>query len=288
MINPANPDTTLPRAFVVGWPISHSKSPLIHGHWLKIYGITGQYEKRAVSPEDLPRFITTLADQGFVGGNVTIPHKEAILPFVDVCHQTAARLGAANTVWLEDGQLHADNTDGYGFLANLDQHQPGWDDNGEDKSALILGAGGACRPIIDGLIARGFETITLVNRTRERAEVVASLFKNLGLGGIISVKEWDDRSALCRGQSLLVNTTSLGMDKQPPLTIALDDLPETALVTDIVYAPLMTDLLSRARERGNPVVDGLGMLLHQAVPGFEKWFGKRPEVTEDLRALALS
>lgn len=280
-----------PKAFVIGWPISHSKSPIIHNHWIAQYGLTSLYEKVAVEPDKLGDFLKTLSDQGYAGGNVTLPHKESVLLFVDVLHPTAKRLGAANTIWLEDGRLHADNTDGYGFLANLDQHQPGWDETCRGQSALVLGAGGACRPIIDGLLSRGVKNVTLVNRTRERAEEVASLFKNDPLdnhqSGKVQVADWDQRADLAQDQSLLVNTTALGMVNQPPLEMDLSLLSRHALVADIVYTPLMTELLAAAKERGNPIVDGVGMLLHQAVPGFEKWFGKWPEVTDQLRKLVL-
>ena len=279
-----------PRAFVIGWPIAHSKSPIIHGHWLEKYGLDGSYEKVAVAPEALGDFVSSLKEQGFTGGNVTIPHKEALLKHVDVVHPTAKKLGAANTLWFEGGELHADTTDGYGFLANLDQGAAGWDkqDGSENRGkALILGAGGACRPIILGLIERGLEEITLVNRTRQRAEDIKALFTDLDLGDKIRVEDWDDRSALCENVDLLVNTTALGMSGQPALEIDLSLLPERCLVTDIVYTPLKTDLLKQAEQRGNAIVDGLGMLLHQAVPGFEKWFGHRPEVTDELRQLAL-
>ncbi|WP_373235481.1 shikimate dehydrogenase [Cohaesibacter celericrescens] len=277
----------LPKAFVIGWPIAHSKSPTIHTHWLKQNGLSGSYEKIAVEPCNLERFVGSLKDNGFVGGNVTIPHKEAILSFVDVVHTNAKRLRAANTVWFEGGKLHADTTDGYGFLSNLDQHQPNWDQSSDGK-ALVLGAGGASRPIINGLIERGFKTITLVNRTKERAESLVETLRDLGIGSSMVVGDWQDRSELLAECSLLVNTSSLGMVGQPPLDLSLDALPSSALVTDIVYTPLETNLLRDAKARGNVTVDGLGMLLHQAVPGFEHWFGVRPAVTDELRQLVLS
>ena len=275
-----------PKAFVIGWPIEQSKSPLIHGHWLKEHGIAGSYEKIAVEPSDLGAFIASLKERGFVGGNVTIPHKQAVLDHVDVIHETAKRLGAANTLWFEGDALHADNTDGYGFLANLDQWAPGWDAK-QSGNALVLGAGGAARPIIDGLIGRNFETITLVNRTRARAEELAQLFDALGFSNRVRVADWDNRSECLAEQSLVVNTSSLGMVGQPALEIALESLPSDALVTDIVYNPLETDLLTAAKAQGNKIVDGLGMLLHQAVPGFARWFGERPSVTDHLRTLVL-
>ena len=277
----------VPKAFVIGWPIEQSKSPIIHTHWLKEHGLDGSYEKIAVDPSDLEHFIKSLAETGFTGGNVTIPHKQAILPFVDVIHPTAQKLGAANTIWIEEGKLHADNTDGYGFLANLDQHHAGWD-KAEKSKALVLGAGGAARPIIHGLIERGFESVTLVNRTKARAEELEQMFAALGYDGKVVVGDWDQRSELLSDINLLVNTSSLGMVGQPPLDISLERLPASALVTDIVYNPLETDLLTQAKARGNPTIDGLGMLLHQAVPGFEHWFGTRPTVTDALRQLVLS
>ena len=280
-----------PKAFVIGWPISHSKSPLIHNYWIAQLGLEGFYEKVAVEPEKLADFIAGLRQQRYRGGNVTIPHKEAVLDHVDVIHPTAKKLGAANTLWFEGEKLHADNTDGYGFLANLDQSQPGWDQptaDAKSKKALVLGAGGASRPIINGLIERGFNSVTLVNRTRERAESVAGIFKDLGYENLVTAQDWQHRNDLVSDMDLLVNTTALGMSGQPKLELSLDKLPQTALVTDIVYTPLKTNLLKEAAVNGNRVVDGLGMLLHQAVPGFEKWFGKRPEVTQSLRDIVLA
>ena len=281
-----DPSITHPKAFVIGWPIAHSKSPIIHNHWLDFHGLIGSYEKIAVAPEDLGAFLSSLGEHGFVGGNVTIPHKQNLLNHVDVISPTAKRLGAANTVWLEEGRLHADNTDGYGFLANLDQHAPDWDGLKGGRT-LVLGAGGAARPIIDGLIERGFDRVTLVNRTREKADALAEEFASMGLGDHVETADWDLRSDFLGDIDLLVNTTSLGMVGQRPLDIELASLPLSSLVTDIVYNPLKTDLLQAAEARGNRTVDGLGMLLHQAVPGFERWFGVRPSVTDDVRQLVL-
>jgi shikimate dehydrogenase len=277
----------LKTAFVIGFPISHSKSPIIHNHWLNNLQIAGNYEKIAVDPHDLKEFITGFAQQGYCGGNVTIPHKEAVLAYVDVIYPTAKRLQAANTIWMENGKIHADNTDGYGFLANIDQNKPNWDQNDSVKQALILGAGGASRPIIDGLLARGFD-IALTNRTKSRSDAIVDLFKSLGFEGRIEAIEWDAKNQALKDRSLLVNTTALGMTGQPELEIDLSTLPLEALVTDIVYNPLQTALLKQAQDRGNPNIDGLGMLLHQAVPGFEKWFGARPQVTQYLRDLVLA
>ena len=269
---------TILRAGVVGHPVKHSRSPIIHGYWLEQFGINGRYDRYDVKPEDFSHFVKTLSEQGLQGVNVTIPHKEAAFLALDEATDRARRLKAANTLWFENGKLWGDNTDSIGFLANLDQGHPGWDINA--KSALILGAGGAARAIIAGLQERNIEKITIVNRTRERAEELA-----LTSGGQVAVAEWSKLSFQLESADLVVNTTSLGMSGQPDLDLSLDPLGKNALVTDIVYVPLETNLLKQARLRGNPVVDGLGMLLHQAVPGFEHWFGKRPVVTDALRHL---
>ena len=269
---------TILRAGVVGHPVKHSRSPIIHGYWLEQFGINGRYDRYDVKPEDFSHFVKTLSEQGLQGVNVTIPHKEAAFLALDEATERARRLKAANTLWFENGKLWGDNTDSIGFLANLDQGHPGWDINA--KSALILGAGGAARAIIAGLQERHIEKITIVNRTRERAEELA-----LMSGGQVAVAEWSKLSFQLESADLVVNTTSLGMSGQPDLDLSLDPLGKNALVTDIVYVPLETNLLKQARLRGNPVVDGLGMLLHQAVPGFEHWFGKRPVVTDALRHL---
>ena len=269
---------TLLRAGVVGHPVKHSRSPIIHGYWLEQFGINGRYDRYDVKPEDFSHFVKTLSEQSLQGVNVTIPHKEAAFLALDEATDRARRLKAANTLWFENGKLWGDNTDSIGFLANLDQGHPGWDINA--KSALILGAGGAARAIIAGLQERNIEKITIVNRTRERAEELA-----LMSGGQVAVAEWSKLSFQLESADLVVNTTSLGMSGQPDLDLSLDPLGKNALVTDIVYVPLETNLLKQARLRGNPVVDGLGMLLHQAVPGFEHWFGKRPVVTDALRHL---
>ena len=269
---------TILRAGVVGRPVKHSRSPIIHGYWLEQFGINGRYDRYDVKPEDFSHFVKTLSEQGLQGVNVTIPHKEAAFLALDEATDRARRLKAANTLWFENGKLWGDNTDSIGFLANLDQGHPGWDINA--KSALILGAGGAARAIIAGLQERNIEKITIVNRTRERAEELA-----LMSGGQVAVAEWSKLSFQLESADLVVNTTSLGMSGQPDLDLSLDPLGKNALVTDIVYVPLETNLLKQARLRGNPVVDGLGMLLHQAVPGFEHWFGKRPVVTDALRHL---
>ena len=270
------------RAFVTGHPIAHSRSPLIHGHWLAEHGIRGSYERIDVPPADFPAFLRGLPGSGFAGGNVTIPHKEAAFALADTLTERAQRIGAVNTLVVGgDGRVHGDNTDAPGFCAHLDQSLgTAWLQRGE---AVILGAGGAARAIVVGLAERGVARIRVANRTPARAEAVAALAP-----GIAQPLAWDDLSAALEGAGLLVNTTSLGMKGQPPLAIDLAPLPAGAAVADIVYAPLETDLLAAARKRGLAAVDGLGMLLHQAVPGFEAWFGTRPQVTAALRDLIVA
>jgi shikimate dehydrogenase len=270
--------TQVKRACVIGWPVEHSRSPLIHRYWLGKYGIEGAYEKEAVDPKDLGQFLGSLAARGYVGANVTLPHKEAALRLAAVADEAARAIGAANTLWLDHaGRLCASNTDAYGFITNLDAQAPGW--NERRRPVMVLGAGGAARAILHGLLAEGATRILLANRTRERAETLAQAF-----GAAVEVFDWSDRNRALVGCGLLVNATSLGMTGKAGLDIDLAALPRDAVVADIVYSPLETPLLAAARGRGNRVVDGLGMLLHQAVPGFEHWFGVRPEVTPALRA----
>lgn len=269
-----------PRAFVVGWPIAHSRSPLIHGHWLALHDLPGSYERVAVPPEEIDGFLAGLPASGFVGGNVTVPHKEAAFRIVAETDPVARATGAVNTLWIDGGRLCGANTDGPGFLANLDASAEGWDRCG--GTAVVLGAGGAASAVAWGLAARGL-TVRLVNRTLARAEVLAAR-----LGPAVSAHPWSDLDRLLSGARLLVNTTSLGMVDKDPLDLDLTALPADALVADIVYVPLITPLLARARDRGLATVDGLGMLLHQAVPGFERWFGVRPTVTPELRRLILA
>jgi len=266
------------RACVIGWPVEHSRSPLIHRYWLKLYKIDGAYEKEAVRPEDLARFLGSLKDRGYAGANVTLPHKEAALRLAIIADEAARAIGAANTLWLDDAfRLNASNSDAYGFVANLDAGAPHWNDG--RKPVMVLGAGGAARAIVHGLLAEGATRVVLANRTRGRAEALAGAF-----GPAVTVVDWTKRDRALSDCSLLVNATSLGMTGKEPLNIDLTFLPPDAVVTDIVYSPLETPLLAAARARGNRTVDGLGMLLHQAVPGFERWFGVRPEVTPKLRA----
>ena len=268
---------TAPRAFVIGHPISHSRSPLIHGHWLKRHGLTGSYEKIAVAPEDLDAFVAGLRASGFVGGNVTVPHKGRVLELADAVDEAADAIGAANTLWFDDGDLVAGNTDAEGFVLSLDDEAPGWD--GRGASAVVLGAGGAARAVVHGLLERGFE-VAVANRTFLRAAELAEEHE-----GEVWAYAWDELPPLLRAADLVVNTTTLGMAGQPPLAVDLSGCKRDALVADIVYTPLETPLLAAARTRGLRAVGGLGMLLHQAVPGFERWFGVRPEVTPELRAI---
>lgn len=268
------------KAFVTGFPIKHSRSPLIHGHWLKKYDLPGSYEAIEVAPDSFPAFLNSLKDNDYVGGNVTIPHKEMAFALCQRREPAAEEIGAVNTLWFEGGQLCGGNTDAYGFLANLDASSPGWD---KHKTALVLGAGGASRAIIYALKQRGLTEIRIVNRTLTRAEELADRF-----GSGISAHEWIAVPELLQDVSLIVNTTSLGMEGKESLSIDLSDVRRDALVTDIVYVPLETPLLKAAHMAGLKTVDGLGMLLHQAVPGFEHWFGVRPEVTAELRNVILA
>ena len=268
------------RAFVCGHPIAHSRSPLIHGYWLKQHAIDGSYKAVDVAPADFARFAATLADQGYAGGNVTIPHKEAAFAAAARRDAAAEMIGAVNTLWLEDGALVGGNTDAAGFAANLDDHAAGWESAGP---AVVLGAGGAARAVIHALQQRGVSDIRVINRTVARAQELADRF---GTG--VSAHGSEAAGELLGDAGLLVNTTSLGMHGDASLPADPGRLPPGAIVTDIVYVPLETPLLAAARQRGLKTVDGLGMLLHQAVPGFEKWFGVRPKVTEELRALVIA
>ncbi|MEK9968625.1 MAG: shikimate dehydrogenase [Ferrovibrio sp.] len=277
-------DIILPRAGVIGWPVDHSRSPKLHGFWLQQYGISGRYDRLPVPPEEVGAFLEALPKEpGFRGVNVTIPNKVAVLPYLAEIDPVARRIGAVNTIVVRaDGSLHGSNTDAFGFLASLRADAPKmW--RAANGPAVVLGAGGASRAIIVALLDAGTPELWLANRSRDRAEALAAEF-----GNRVFVTDWDERAAALAGANTLVNTTSLGMAGQPQLELPLDDLPQDALVNDIVYTPLETDLLARARARGNPVVDGLGMLLHQGRPGFEAWFGVAPAVTPELRAAVLA
>lgn len=265
------------RCFIIGHPVAHSRSPLIHGYWLSEHGLSGSYERIDVAPAEVPGFLARLRAGEFAGGNVTVPDKEIVLPLLDEVSEMARAMGAANTLWTDGGRVHGDNTDGYGFLAHLDACAPNWSDR--TGTALVLGAGGAARAVTYALAGRGIGRIVLVNRGAERAAALAALFP-----GTVEARPWRDIPALVGESELIVNTTSLGMRGQPPLDIDLSALRPGTIVDDIVYVPLETPLLAEARRRGGVPVDGLGMLLHQAVPGFTRWFGVRPQVTDALRA----
>jgi len=272
----------IPLAGVIGSPISHSKSPALHKHWLKTYGISGDYIPLDVARNDLADVIKTLPKMGFVGVNITIPHKEAIIDLADLVTDRAALMGAANTlIFRKDGKIHADNTDGYGFIENLRHGAPDW--NPTVGPAAVIGAGGASRAVIASLLEAGVNEIRLANRTRNRAEILQREF-----GTKIHIFDWVKAGNMLDGASVVINTTSLGMVGSPEFRIPLDGLSSHSVVTDLVYAPLETQLLLKAREKGCKTVDGLGMLLHQAVPAFERWFGTRPEVNDALRKAVLS
>jgi shikimate dehydrogenase len=267
-----------PRAGVAGWPVEHSRSPMIHGYWLNELGIPGSYEKFAVRPGEFREFAATIGKEGLVGANVTVPHKEAAFGACDQRTPVAEALGAVNTVWRQDGRLWGDNTDVAGFLANMDERASGWAER--RKLAVVIGAGGAARGIVYALISRGFERIAIVNRTQGRAEALASHF-----GGATAALAWADLARELPQADLLVNASSLGMVGQPPLAIDLSALPERVIVADAVYVPLRTPLIEAASAHGLQTVEGLGMLLYQAAPAFARWFGRRPVVTPELRAL---
>ncbi len=276
-------ETSLTRAFVAGFPIKHSRSPLIHGFWLKQFAIPGSYVIQEVPADGFPNFIEKLKDgsSGFAGGNVTIPHKEMALGLADKPDDLAAELGAANTLWLEDGRLNATNTDGMGFVANLDDRRPGWDRI--KGTAVILGAGGASRAVIQSVRDRGFSEIHVLNRTVKRAQELSDRFgPKVHAGGL------DGLAEVMSGANLFVNTTSLGMDGGDVPDLDFTSMAGGAIVTDIVYIPLQTPILKIAASQAMATVDGLGMLLHQAVPGFEKWFGRRPVVSAELRDLIIA
>lgn len=271
-------------AGVIGWPVGHSRSPRLHGYWLEQYGIDGAYVPLPVRPEHFETAVRGLVQAGFAGFNVTVPHKEAAFRLADRLDEQARAIGAVNTLVADGrGGLAGLNTDGVGFMANLKALAPRW--SPALGRAVVLGAGGAARAVVAGLIDAGVGEIILVNRTRARADSLAAAFS--GTGAVVAAHDWDDRAGVLANAGLLVNTTVLGMDGQASLDIDLGPLPKTAVVSDLVYAPLETDLLARARTAGHTVVDGLGMLLHQAVPGFEAWFGVRPKVDAAVREFVL-
>lgn len=264
-------------ACVIGWPAAHSRSPLIHNYWIKQHRLSAEYRREAVPPEKFAAFLGKMREGGYVGANVTLPHKEAALE-QSRPDERATNVGAANTLWFDDGTLRSTNTDVEGFLANLDTEIPAWDQGLE--TALVLGAGGAARAIASGLLERGIARIYVANRSFERAQALQQRF-----GSAIKPVQWGEANGLLAGCALLVNTTSLGMSGQPALALDLTHLPASAVVADIVYVPLETPLLAAAKARGLRTADGLGMLLHQAVRGFSLWFGVTPKVTPELRAL---
>ncbi len=265
---------------VIGHPIAHSKSPLIHNHWIKKHNLSGEYRAIDIGPENLKRGVDRLIDEGYAGFNVTVPHKQAIFDLCAEVDETAEHIGAVNTVLVRAGKLFGTNTDGYGFIENLKQNARSLDFAGK---IFVLGAGGAARAAVYGLIEAGAQNIVITNRTVEKSWELCSINPN-----IVKYVEWDMRNAELEGSALLVNTTSLGMRGKPSLEIDLTALPVNALVSDIVYAPLMTDFLIQAQGRGNKIVTGIGMLLHQARPAFEKWFGVLPAIDSELEKKVLA
>jgi shikimate dehydrogenase len=269
------------RACVIGWPVAHSRSPLIHGHWLKTYGIAGTYTKIPVRLEDVATFLRSMADQGLAGCNVTVPHKEAAFAAAAKTSAAARAMGAANTLWFEDGRLVADNTDSVAFMEHLRVSAPRL--NLRNSLVALLGAGGAARALVFAFLEAGAAEVRIFNRTRERADAVARHF-----GAAVKPCDWSQRVDASREAALLVNATSLGMTGAGDLDMDVSRLDASCVVSDIVYVPLQTPLLAAAAARGLTAVDGLGMFLHQAVPGFERWFGVRPAVTDELRALVVA
>jgi shikimate dehydrogenase len=267
----------LPRACVMGHPVAHSRSPMIHGYWLKTLGIAGAYELKDLAPEAFADFVTHLSANGYVGGNITVPHKEMAFKLADRRDAAAEAIGAVNTLWLENGKLIGGNSDTHGFITNLDQSAPGWEVPG--GRVVVMGAGGSARSAVYAFVTRGLE-VALVNRTMSRAQELAAHF-----GPKVKVYQYADLGGLLPQADVLVNCTSCGMNGKPPLDLDLTPLKKSAVVYDVVYVPLETDLLARAKARGHRTVDGLGMLLQQAGFGFRKWFGGDPQVTPELRAL---
>lgn len=280
--SPPSHPVHVPLAGVIGMPVAHSRSPRLHGHWLRRYGIAGHYIPMPVMPEHLAEVLRALPRLGFVGVNVTIPHKEAVLTLADSVTDRAALIGAANTlIFRPDGKIHADNTDGYGFVTNLRQHAPDWQPDA--GPAALIGAGGAARAVVASLLDCGVREVRITNRTRLRSDQIRSEF-----GARLVVYDWAQSGNMLDGATTVVNATSLGMEGKQPLRLPLDALSRDALVTDLVYTPLITPFLEQAQARGCRIVDGLGMLLHQGAPGFERWFGRRPEVDDELRRAVLA
>ena len=275
-------EQAIPLAGVIGFPVNHSRSPALHSYWLHKYGIHGHYIPLQIRQENLEEAISALPKLGFVGANVTIPHKERVLALADVITDRAALIGAANTlIFRKDGKIHADNTDGYGFMENLRQGAPSWDP--ASGPAAVLGAGGASRAVIASLIETGVPEIRISNRTKARAEALRAEF-----GTKVQVFDWVHAGNMIDGARLLVNASSLGMDGKPDLRVPLDALSRDTVVTDLVYTPLQTGLLRSAARHGCTTVDGLGMLIHQAIPAFERWFGVRPSVDSQTRQVILN
>jgi len=272
---------TARRACVIGHPVQQARSPILHRYWLKEYGIDGDYTREDVSPDKIADFLANLGNHGYVGANITVPHKAAAYLALDHVEPVATAMKVANTLWVENDGLHGTNTDVHGFLANLDEALPGW--NVEAEQAVVLGAGGGARAVVYGLLQRGFSRVVVVNRTLARAEAFVVEF-----GDRVTATTLNELTGWLPDADLLVNTTSLGMSGQPPLEIDLSPMQDGAAVYDIVYVPLETRLLAAARGRGLRTIDGLGMLLHQAVPAFERFFGVKPTVTKGLREAVLA
>ena len=272
---------TLKKAGVIGFPIHHSKSPVIHNYWLKKYGIPARYDAFEVKPEELEKFIFSLKDQEFAGINVTVPHKVAVMKLMDELSDAAQKAGAVNTVIVrKDGTLFGHNTDGLGFLANVQEKKKEFDI--KQKPVVVLGTGGAARGVCAALVLAGVPEIRLVYRTKEKAENLAA-----SVGGNFRLIEWGKKEEALNGAGLLANATTLGMNGFDPLEIDLSGLDTSAIVADLVYSPLKTELLKQAEEKGHITADGLGMLLHQACPAFQAWFGVNPDITSELRELVL-
>lgn len=269
------------KAGVIGHPVKHSKSPLIHNHWIEKHGLSGEYTAIEIAPEDLTEGVQDLIACDFAGFNVTVPHKQAIFKICDYVDDTAKAIGAVNTVVIRNGLLHGTNTDAFGFIENV--HKSAFGVDFLHRPCVVLGAGGAARAVVHGLIAAGAKKIIVTNRTRENAEGIAEMNPS-----IVKIADWEERSDVLLGAGFLVNTTALGMTGKGPLEIDLAALSEGAVVSDIVYAPLKTDLLLQAEAKGHQIVTGIGMLLHQARPAFEKWFGVLPDVTEELEKKVLA